>query len=351
MNKSVNKFVVFLGSFFLLSALFPPDALSQKILIYEPWETVALEHADRVNRLKRIARAMGTKQPEFFEYSVPQERHQLPDFPVDIPVLRVVYPEDVFFSSDSSKLTEDAVRVIDNVAASLWKEPADVTVFIVGHTDSRGSERYNLQLGNQRAQSVAKDFAYRRVPQSQIYRVSFGEFAPVASNETQDGRARNRRVEFLFSARPEPIAIWLLEEQQNILEVRAARSPVNTPNHTPSTGGTDRTEPESLTREEKNQSIDRANPKTTAKFESEHISNIHGTASPQHTDINPSETETVEIVDKQSRQTFNEDTHDITIEAESVEVALNSEEKTVLDVGRKKVVLNLTQKKLNLITR
>jgi hypothetical protein len=98
------------------------------------------------------------------------------------------------------------------IAESLRLEASDVTVFIAGHTDAIGSAIYNLQLGLRRSRTVSSELVERGVAKTQVYVVSFGKAVPIASNDTDDGRAQNRRVEFLFSARPEPIAAWLAEQ-------------------------------------------------------------------------------------------------------------------------------------------
>jgi hypothetical protein len=84
-----------------------------------------------------------------------------------------------------------------------------VAVFIAGHTDWIGSEEYNLQLGLRRARSVASALAELGVAQAQIFAISFGKAVPIADNNTPEGREKNRRVEFLFSARPQAIAAYL----------------------------------------------------------------------------------------------------------------------------------------------
>jgi OmpA-OmpF porin, OOP family len=180
--------------------------------VVEPWQTVLIEHQDREHRLRRLADIQGIPAPEFYEYMIPKEKHGLADYPVDIPVLRVVFKDQVFFDFDKDELKPEGFEVLNVIAASLRLEPPDVTVFIAGHTDAIGSVDYNLDLGLRRARNAATALAMIGVNRSQIYLVSFGKAVPIASNDTEEGRARNRRVEFLFAARPEPIAAWLAEQ-------------------------------------------------------------------------------------------------------------------------------------------
>ena len=80
-------------------------------------------------------------------------------------------------------------------AASILKENASVKVSVEGHTDAVGSEAYTLGLSNRRAVAV-KDFLVKEgVPEGRLTTQGLGESQPVATNDTADGRAQNRRVE------------------------------------------------------------------------------------------------------------------------------------------------------------
>ena len=73
---------------------------------------------------------------------------------------------------------------------------AEITAIVVsGHTDSVGSEAYNMKLGQRRADTVKSYLVERGVSSSKITTKSFGESQPVASNSTAEGRAKNRRAE------------------------------------------------------------------------------------------------------------------------------------------------------------
>ena len=78
----------------------------------------------------------------------------------------------------------------------------DYEVVIEGHTDSKGTNAYNMALGMRRAQSVkAKLLEFGMVPSRIVGTVSKGEEEPVATNTTEEGRAQNRRIEFKLSRR------------------------------------------------------------------------------------------------------------------------------------------------------
>lgn len=130
---------------------------------------------------------------------VPDFRDQCPDTPAGTEVNALGCPEslvlrDVNFEFDSAQLTPQAQQVLDGVAERLVSNP-NVRVSIDGHTDSVGSAEYNQQLSQRRAESVVEYLASQGVEQQRMRAQGFGEEQPVASNETDEGRAENRRVE------------------------------------------------------------------------------------------------------------------------------------------------------------
>lgn len=100
----------------------------------------------------------------------------------------------VNFDFDKSNIRADARPVLDEAAQTL-KEYGDVRISVGGHTDSRGTDQYNQALSVRRAKSVADYLAARGVARSRMQIDGYGESRPVASNDTDDGRAQNRRVE------------------------------------------------------------------------------------------------------------------------------------------------------------
>ena len=85
--------------------------------------------------------------------------------------------------------------MLDGVAAGLKSDP-DMRVELAGHTDSKGSDAYNKKLSQSRADSVKAYLVSQGVPATRLVAKGYGEVAPVASNDTDDGRAQTRRVEF-----------------------------------------------------------------------------------------------------------------------------------------------------------
>lgn len=103
-------------------------------------------------------------------------------------------PNGVTFAVDSSTITPTFQGTLDQIAASLTKYPNSL-IDVMGHTDSTGSDAYNLELSQRRAEAVANYLALRGVTRSRIATMGYGEQYPVASNDTAEGRALNRRVE------------------------------------------------------------------------------------------------------------------------------------------------------------
>ena len=106
---------------------------------------------------------------------------------------------EILFGFDQSDLTADAKQNLNELAGILQKYP-DTDIEIQGHTDSKGSNSYNKDLSQRRAQTV-KDYLVRNsVSASRLAAIGFGETAPRYSNDTDANRALNRRVVFLVMA-------------------------------------------------------------------------------------------------------------------------------------------------------
>lgn len=101
---------------------------------------------------------------------------------------------DVTFAVDSTTISPAFRTELDEVAQSLITYPSSL-VDVMGHTDSTGSDAYNLDLSRRRAESVASYLTSRGVSRARLESIGYGEQHPVADNTTPEGRARNRRVE------------------------------------------------------------------------------------------------------------------------------------------------------------
>ena len=103
-------------------------------------------------------------------------------------------PGNVTFAFDSADLNAQFYPVLDKVAETL-KEYDKSVVEVAGHTDSVGSDAYNQTLSERRANSVADYLSGHGMTRTRMVTIGAGEGHPVASNDTEEGRAENRRVE------------------------------------------------------------------------------------------------------------------------------------------------------------
>ena len=101
---------------------------------------------------------------------------------------------EVTFAVDSTTISPTMRQTLDGVAQSLINYPNSL-IDVMGHTDSTGSDAYNLDLSRRRAESVANYLTSRGVARARIETIGYGEQYPVADNSTEAGRAQNRRVE------------------------------------------------------------------------------------------------------------------------------------------------------------
>ena len=102
----------------------------------------------------------------------------------------------VYFDFDKATLKPEA-KVVLNEAAALLSQHERVVVEVAGHTDSSGSDAYNQGLSERRANSVRDYLVEKGVRASRLSAKGYGESMPVASNDTKEGRAENRRVELI----------------------------------------------------------------------------------------------------------------------------------------------------------
>ena len=110
--------------------------------------------------------------------------------------LRLEIPDGVLFDTASDQPLPGAAAVLARLAAAQHQAGGALTV--LGHTDAVGSDSYNLGLSARRAQTVIAQLAADGVQPAVLSGVAIGRRQPIASNATPEGRARNRRVEFLL---------------------------------------------------------------------------------------------------------------------------------------------------------
>lgn len=126
----------------------------------------------------------------------------------------VEFSDDVLFSFDSTDLSESSKTSLTKLADILQKYP-DTDITIQGHTDSQGSSDYNQDLSERRAIEAANFIAEKGIDGPRMKIIGFGEEEPKYSNDTDVGRAQNRRVEFLITANEKMIEEAELEAESD----------------------------------------------------------------------------------------------------------------------------------------
>jgi outer membrane protein OmpA-like peptidoglycan-associated protein len=113
--------------------------------------------------------------------------------------IAVTFPEGLLFAFDSDQITPAAGDNLRKLAASLEKYDNTRTL-IVGHTDAQGSDAYNQDLSERRAAAAAGYIVGAGVDRARVSSTGRGEIEPIATNDSDDGRRQNRRVEVAIFA-------------------------------------------------------------------------------------------------------------------------------------------------------
>lgn len=117
-----------------------------------------------------------------------------------LPAVKVTFDSGILFGFNSSKLSDEAKNSLTAFAEVLKSTP-DADVAILGHTDNVGTEKANQSVSEKRAKAVAEHLKAQGVEEKQLKDVLGMNFSqPIASNDTEEGRAQNRRVEVYMYA-------------------------------------------------------------------------------------------------------------------------------------------------------
>ena len=108
-------------------------------------------------------------------------------------MLKLLFKSDMTFASNSYKLSPGLLPEIARVAQILNNYP-NSTISVEGHTDSKGSDEYNMTLSEKRAHSVRDQLVNNGVNPARITTIGYGKTQPIDDNTTEIGRAKNRRV-------------------------------------------------------------------------------------------------------------------------------------------------------------
>jgi len=113
--------------------------------------------------------------------------------------VNITFDSGVLFDVDKAELKPDTIANLNKLAEILQKYP-DTNILVEGHTDSTGKEDYNMKLSEKRAKSVQDYLVQQKVASSRMAVKWYGETKPIASNDTEEGKKQNRRVEISIAA-------------------------------------------------------------------------------------------------------------------------------------------------------
>ena len=132
----------------------------------------------------------GTPPPVAEPEPEPQKRVEVRDN-------QIVINEKVQFEYDSAKILEVSHSLLDEVAKVIKEHPQIKRIEVQGHASAEGSDDYNLKLSDKRAKAVMKYLTGKAgIDKAMLQAKGLGETVPIADNETEDGKEKNRRVEF-----------------------------------------------------------------------------------------------------------------------------------------------------------
>jgi OOP family OmpA-OmpF porin len=114
---------------------------------------------------------------------------------------KIELSETVQFETDSAVLVDRSKQLLDEVVKVLNDNPDLKKIVIEGHTDSQGTHPHNQKLSEQRVESVKAYLISKGVEPNRLRTKAFGDTKPIADNKTEDGRAKNRRVDFRINER------------------------------------------------------------------------------------------------------------------------------------------------------
>lgn len=163
----------------------------------------ATENSNRARNAALGCGAIGAGIGAYMDAQEAELREQLQGTGVQVSrngdQLDLIMPGNITFNTNEFTIRQDFYPVLDSVSQVLYKY-VDTRLMVTGHTDSTGSRDYNYNLSNRRAGSVANYLATRGIDQGRLITQGMGPDRPVASNDTESGRAMNRRVELQIVA-------------------------------------------------------------------------------------------------------------------------------------------------------
>ena len=164
----------------------------------------SIEQQEKINeqqeKIKDFKKQVDEMEQEVQAYKKNISEHPIRNFPTKVDDKTTAAPGDVLrlnnvnFERNSSTLDENSYKELDKLA-QMMKNNRKMQVRVIGHTDYKASEEYNDWLSRLRARAVSEYLISKGIPASRVSTIGMGKRAPIADNETEEGRAQNRRVE------------------------------------------------------------------------------------------------------------------------------------------------------------
>ncbi len=117
---------------------------------------------------------------------------------IEVTCHAIVIRDSIFFETNRAVIQHRSFDLLDQIASVMGARPDIRRISVEGHTDSRGRDAHNLDLSSRRAESVRQYLVARGIAPERLVAQGFGELRPIEDNATADGRAANRRVEFVI---------------------------------------------------------------------------------------------------------------------------------------------------------
>ena len=173
--------------------------MKKNLLILIPVALLALLAA--CNPQKRLAK----KQHTYMEQNYKELKEVVNEAEVTIlnDTIKVLFPEHLLFSVNSSEINKETYPLMARFAGALNKYNK-TSILITGYTDKSGSEEYNRKLSKSRADTARQLLAFNKVDIKRMHIWGLASDNPIASEDTEAGKRRNRRVEFIILYTYEP---------------------------------------------------------------------------------------------------------------------------------------------------
>lgn len=132
---------------------------------------------------------------DYSQFKVPNQPGKFSfDVTIKYEPSKLITLNNVYFDTDKAIIKQESYKELDEIAA-LLKEKEDMEIEVAGHTDNQGDNAHNMDLSQRRADAIKKYLVKKGANPNHIRAVGYGSEQPIASNSTQEGRAKNRRIE------------------------------------------------------------------------------------------------------------------------------------------------------------